>query len=182
MAEQSNLKFLIFFLAFFLSGALVAQTSKKNSVQASFSFEYKNFPLKVETYNVKPGSRYDIAETRNVKDMSKAPVTNMFKGKLSLERGSKESFALVIKNQSDKDQYFFASPHLIDPIESTRGQHFECLCNHHLFRVKKKSVWYRIVAYEIAADYSFANVDLKHTIIGIPESEAKKKYKDAVYK
>lgn len=150
-------------------------------VEVVVDFIYRNFPGKVEIYDVKETSQLDISETRNVNKKSDLPVLKRNGGKFTMRAGQARTFVLVVENKTDKDWYFNATPHSITPIEASVSQRFECLCNHAVFRADKKSLWYRIVRFELDKDFSASSIRLTHNILGIKSEDAKEKYNEMLF-
>lgn len=150
-------------------------------VHVKISFLYDSFPGKMEAFDVRPASKFDISETRNVADMKQVPATEKLASSFDMNPGQSKTFVLVIKNDTDQDWFFNASPHSIMPMESSMGQKFECLCNHMIYKVQKKSIWYRIVRFELEKDFNGSSVDLTHHIIGVDSKAANGKYREMLY-
>jgi len=150
-------------------------------VQVIVDFIYHNFPGKVDLYDVKESSQFDISETRSVVKRADLPVTKSNGGKLEMRPGQAKTFVLVVENKTDKDWYFNATPHSITPAEASVDQKFECLCNHAVFRADKKSIWYRIVRFELGKNFSASSIRLTHNILGIKSEDAKEKYNELLF-
>lgn len=188
--------FLVIFLALFFNTSLVfghgeaphvaketksiSPSKKSKKVSAKFDFIYKDFPGKIELYEVSDSSVLDITETRVVANKKDLPVKKKMTS-LTMSPGEARTFVLVVENKTNTDWYFNATPHSITPIEASVGQKFECLCNHSIFKAQKKAFWYRIVRFEIEKDFSSASIRLTHNILGVKSEDAKDKYKDILY-
>jgi hypothetical protein len=150
-------------------------------VNVQIDFLYHDFPGKVEIYEVKKSSQYDISETKVVRNKKDLPILGNLKGRFTLLPGKSKTFVLVVENKTNIDWYFNATPHSILPVESTVGQKFECLCNHSIYKADKKSYWYRIVRFELDKSFEGQSIRLTHNIIGIKEADAKEKYNEMLF-
>lgn len=169
-----------------LSSCLVmkAQAERRElGREIKVTFAVKNFPSPMAVYEVAKNSRYDIYETKVVKKVADVPKSGPAKTTFRVESKARgRTMVLVTENKSDKTLYFFASPHLIHPAKASTGLKFLCLCNHQLYEVPPKSVWYRIVRVELDPSYKSKTSELNHTIVGINEKDALTTYKDQLYK
>lgn len=95
--------------------------------------------------------------------------------------GQAKTLVLVLENRSDKNLFFNATPHSIEPIEASVGQKFECLCNHSIFNLNGKSFWYRMVRFELEKDFSQKKIRLIHNIIGVKSTDVKEKYNEMLF-
>lgn len=150
-------------------------------VKVKIDFIYNDFPGKIEVYDVKDSSKFDISETNVVSTKEELPVTKKNKGAFTLSAGESRTVVLVVENTTGRDWYFNATPHSILPIEASVAQKFECLCNHSIFNAKKKSFWYRIVRLDLEKDFTAPSIKLTHNIIGVKNADAKGKYKDLLH-
>ena len=50
-----------------------------------------------------------------------------------------------------------------------------------IYKVQKKSIWYRIVRFELEKDFNGSSVDLTHHIIGVDSKAANGKYREMLY-
>jgi len=74
--------------------------------------------------------------------------------------------ALVAENKTAKDIEFFVSPHESNPSEFSLDFKFNCLCYSHIYKIKSKKKWYRIMRLQRTDDETSARtVRLKHTIV-----------------
>ena len=170
----------IFILSIFISCHTIA--AAKSSVQVSLTWTYKNFPLKIQVYKVTPAKTAFISETRIVKDLKSAPIEDKITAPIKVEIDSSYPAVLVVENNTDKDAYFFAVPHEVHPVSASAGHFFECLCIGRLYKVPKKSVWYRIVRININSSFQdVKKFDIEHQIIGKTEAEANGPEKDRLY-
>ncbi len=170
------------FLIFASSLSPKAEASVPQPREVQIAWEYKNFPGKIELYEVTPKYRYAISTTGTTSSLERAPVTGKkISDQLRILPGESKTFVLVVRNPSPDRWFFFASPHLMDPPEASQGHHFECLCIHHIFEVPPKKLWYRIVRLNLSPDFSASQAKLVHTVIGVPESEALTTHKKELF-
>lgn len=179
------MKQLFFALCIFIVAVRPAIGNEKKRtnkpVEVVIDFIYHDFPGKVEVYDVNESSQLDISETRNVSQKKDLPVLKKNDGKFTLRPGQSRTVVLVVENKSEQDWYFNATPHAINPIEASVNQKFECLCNHSVFRSDKKSLWYRIVRFELERNFSAPSIRLTHNILGINSKDAKEKYNEMLF-
>ena len=67
--------------------------------------------------------------------------------------------------------YFFANFHKIYPIEKSFGVTLTCLCNNHIFEVKPKTSWARIVQVRTYGEFRDKILDLRHDVVGLTKQE-----------
>lgn len=178
----NNTLFLGLLLLIIAPGATAEGPSKAiKKVKVKIDFIYKDFPGKIEVYDVKDSSKFDISETNVVDKKEELPITKKNDGRFTMSAGESRTVVLVVENNTGRDWYFNATPHSILPIEASVAQKFECLCNHSIFNAKKKSFWYRIVRLELEKDFNSSSIQLTHNIIGVKNADAKGKYKDLLH-
>jgi hypothetical protein len=148
----------------------------------SITWTKKDFPLEMEIYSVRPEKAAFVTETGHVKDIKDSPADKLLNGKMTVQTNSSEPAVLIVKNPTEKDFYFFAVPHELNPHHASAGHYFECLCNSRVYKVPAKSVWYRIVRVNLNSSFqNLKSFEINHQLIGISEADAKGKYKDRLY-
>lgn len=156
--------------------------AKATPVQIEIAWKYKNFPLQMKLFEVRPEKSFFISETQVVSDLSKTPATTLLKNPIPVEPNSSKPAVLVIENNGDKDFYFFAAPHEVHPAPASAGHFFECLCVGRVFKIPQKTVWYRIVRINLNSDFqNVKNFKIEHQIFGLTEKEAKTKFAERLY-
>lgn len=182
------LRMMLLFVFWGLPPGLVPQSAgkSKNSVHVKVQFSSENTPLKMELYDVAPSVQYSIAKTAVTKDLAKAPLGKKISDQIHFSNGEQEkTFALVMHNESDKAKYFYAVPHTLHPGSASFGLLFECLCNHHVYKIPPRHFWYRIV--RLKKDPSDAKLEnlsaitIDHQIVEVSEDDVQKKYKTVLY-
>ncbi|PJZ58319.1 LIC11469 family lipoprotein adhesin Lsa20 [Leptospira barantonii] len=139
-------------------------------IKVSVLWEKKSFPLDIELYEGASQRPVDLWATGSVKDLSEAPVSVPIEGNdLYLKPGSKKKFVLVVKNTTDRDFYFFASPHSMLPAEGSLGFKFKCLCINHAFFIPPKETWYRVVELRTGGEALAKELRITHTLVGMDE-------------
>ena len=176
----------LFFVLFCVTAFSKSVPSPKNvskSSEVTISWNYQNFPLKIEIAEILEDKKLFISETKSFKKAEDSIVASFIKdGKINTPFRGSSPFALTINNQSDKDYYFFAVPHELNPHHASAGHYFECLCNGRVFKVAAHSTWYRIVRLNL--NDSFQNLkkfEINHQIIGLEKNEVMLSYKDRLY-
>ena len=94
------------------------------------------------------------------------------------------SFVLAVQNNSSSDKYFFAAPHTLSPVETSLGVMFECLCNHHVYKIPSHQWWFRIARLKMDKSQYPKNkkvIHVVHDIVEVPEQKALKDYKTILY-
>ena len=153
-----------------------------NKVDVRIVWDYKDFPLKVELYAVRKGSEAQVSQTKVVLNLEEAPIQGKPIDRLLLSPNSSKVGVLVVHNPSDQDVYFFAVPHMVNPAHASAGHYFECLCVGYVYKIPKKSNWYRIVRVNLDKSfYGVQNFEIKHEIIGVTATDANSKYKQKLY-
>lgn len=135
----------------------------------------------MQVYELRDGSLDAVTRTRVTRSESQLPIGKEIKGALVLQPGRARTFVLVMRNTTDKEFHFFATPHIPSPPEASIGYLFECLCNSHVFKIASKSIWYRVVRLELNENFSTPKSSLKHTLVGVPADEVGVKYKKVIF-
>ncbi len=156
------------------------------NLRVKLHFDYKDTDLRLKLYDVKSEFNFSVARTSLASSIKEIPVTEPIKSELAFSRENKaKTFVLVVENKSDHTRYFFATPHTFHPGNVSMGVIFECFCNHHVYKLPAKMIWYRIVRLE--ADFTKIakkNQDLvllSHSLIEISEAKAVKDYRQLLY-
>lgn len=172
-----TLKHRIIFFGFLVSPFSYANSS---STEIRIDWGYNKFPLQIELYEPStPLKGKYVSETKVVDKKELAPLGKKISGPLTMTSDSSKSFVLFVKNDTDKDVYFFAVPHELNPNHASVGHYFECLCVQKVFRVPAKKAWYRIVRVNLSRQFlNVKKFTIHHQIIGVTEADAKTKYKD----
>ncbi|TGK33217.1 hypothetical protein EHQ12_17940 [Leptospira gomenensis] len=140
------------------------------SIRVGILWEKKKFPFEMELYEGAIQRPVDLWATGSVKNIEDAPVSIRIEGNdLFLKPGAKKKFVLVVKNDSDRDFYFFAAPHSMEPAEGSLGFKFKCLCINHAFYVPAREIWYRVVELRTGGEALSRDLRIKHTLIGMDE-------------
>ncbi|HRK06287.1 MAG TPA: hypothetical protein PLZ57_00840 [Pseudobdellovibrionaceae bacterium] len=159
-----------------------AAFAQSAQVPLELRFGSKDFPAKVEVYEPHSDVMHSISETRALPSRAELPVIGKPLKFMSVTRGKHKSAVLVIENTTDKTIYFFAVPHRVDPPENVLGFHFECLCNHTVFQIPARHIWYRVVRVHLGAPPLEAPQRIEHSIIGVKPEDALGKYKDNLFR
>jgi hypothetical protein len=166
-SHRPYLYWLIIFLLVPTSGL-----SKEALPLVQINWDYRNFPLELEIYEALPPEDVYVGQTKVYTLKDKINL-----GKKLQEfrlKNKQQRLALVIKNKTDQDQYFYAVPHTVTPPQASLGQLFQCLCTGHVFKVPKQSVWVRIARLNIEKETVFhKSFSLIHSIIGMTLDEIK---------
>ncbi len=140
-------------------------------VTIDIRWEYRSFGAAVEIYEAEGRPR--LWETMSVKTPEDAPVAGRIEGSsFTLAPGRKKRFVLVVRNETAAPLYFFAAPHVVDPVEHSLGFKFKCLCINHAFSVGPGEVWYRVVEFRLSNDFVGRELTVTHSIIGIDKKRA----------
>lgn len=159
----------MFLLAAFLLLPLPALADAP--VTVDIRWEYHTFGAEIELYEVEGRPR--LWETKSVKGLADAPVAAPIEGSsITLNAGRKKRFALVIRNETTEPLYFFAAPHVINPVEHSLGFKFKCLCINHAFAIGPGEVWYRIVEFWLSKNFEGDRLTVTHSIINIGKARA----------
>ena len=126
------IKFLAILLLLSTNSGLAKTKSAFSDVQISWS--YQNFPLKIQIADVDDSKKKFISETKSFQKKEDSILKKIWTDSLvKAEHKASTAFALTIENTSDKDYYFFAVPHELNPHHASAGHYFECLCNGRVF-------------------------------------------------
>lgn len=144
------------------------EPSKAKQVHIQISWEYSQIPLKMQIYEPSVGQALDLWTTGSVTDAKPKPFSIPIEdSSFWMSPGSKKQFVLVMKNESDKEIYFFAAPHQALPVEHSFGFKFKCLCVNHAFIVPPKETWYRVVELRLSPEFVGDRLSITHHIIGM---------------
>ena len=149
-------------------------------------FRYpKSTTSRIKTYSVKDEFKYSIARTGTATKLDKTPAKDPIDSHFTFTKDEHEtSFVLVIENKTNETKYFFATPHTYKPEGASLSSLFECLCNHHVYVIPPKSIWYRIVRLDVNFDTipkGVKRAELIHNFVEVSESDAKSKYSKLIY-
>jgi hypothetical protein len=177
--------FFIFF-AIGSRGASPQAIAAQKKMKVTIHFTYGATDLRMQIYNVTPELRYSISKTAITADLKRAPLGTRLSGPLKFASEELEkTFVLVMQNKTDRTRYFYASPHTVNPGAASLGLIFECLCNHHVYKIPPHYTWYRIVRLKVDPDdpslHKQGSVTLDHQIVEVSESDAHKKYNSVLY-
>lgn len=140
-------------------------------VKIGIHWEYRNFGEAVEIFEVEGRPR--LWETKSVETLKDAPVANRIEGSsFTLVPGRRKRFVLIVRNDTSEALYFFAAPHVVDPVEHAIGFKFKCLCVNHAFTAGPGEVWYRVVEFRLSGDFVGDAMTVTHSIIGIDAKRA----------
>lgn len=152
------------------------------TTQVKLTWDNESLPLKMQVYTVKKEKAAFISETGVAKTLQETPAVAEVRGPITatLDGGTPE--VLIMKNDSDQDVYFFAVPHEMNPHHASAGHYFECLCIGRVYKVPKKSVWYRIVRINLNNSFEkLKSFEINHKLIGLTKAQVDEQYKDRLY-
>ncbi len=174
---------LLLVLALLLPGAAWAQhghaapaaPSADGKIKVRLLWENKDFAGTMKVYTPSElGKKKPLWETKAVKDFAQVPVeSELVGGALEMAPGTLKKLVLVVKNESKDSYYFFAAPHMVDPVEHSLGFKFHCLCINHAFEVPPGQTWYRVVELKINDKFEGGALDIKHFLLGISKERMK---------
>lgn len=140
----------------------------QNAVAVRILWENRRVAGAMKLYEVDAKRRYEVWEMGNRAKLENLPVADEIPdGRLSLSRGGKRTFVLVMKNDTPQAIHFFAAPHVVNPPEYALGFKFKCLCVNHVFHVPPGHYWYRIVQLQLAPEFVGDHLDIQHTLIPV---------------
>lgn len=149
------------------------------TIDVKLEFVYNNFllPVRVFEFNEQKGQ---TGRWKVVKDKKSLPFGSELTGKpIKIRKGVSRNVVISVENTTDKDLYFYASPHDTIPSENSLGNKFFCFCYGHVYKVPAKATWYRVAQLNIEKN-SFGNeISFKHRVIGI-SPEKVKQYLDSL--
>ncbi len=156
--------------------------SRSSTTKVALTWSYENFPSKIKLYKLKPDQEHYISKTAVADSIGESPVTAEIPGQIEAKLNGSTAFALVVQNDTEKDIYFYAVPHEMNPHHASAGHYFECLCVGRVYRVPAKKVWYRIVRINLNESFKpLISFEINHKIVGLDKNEAESKYKDKIY-
>lgn len=162
-----------------LSRAVYAAT---NSSKVRITWTYEKFPFKIGLFSVKPEKESYISETKIVSSIEESAGLKPLSQPITAKWAASSPAVLIVRNDSDRDLYFFAVPHELNPRHASAGHYFECLCVGRVFKVPPKKVWYRIVRLNLNPSFRhLSQFEINHRIVGVSEAEAKTTYKEMLY-
>lgn len=156
-----------------------------DEIQVMIRFDYPKTQLRIEMYEVQPSYSFSVARTAVVSTFAQVPAGRPLNMPFRIAENDSKTFILVLQNKTAKDKYFFANPHTYEPSHSSLDAIFECLCNHHVYKVPARSVWYRIVRVRFENENKKwkgkRKINLVHAVTEVPEEKALKEYRQILY-
>jgi len=146
---------------------------KKEKTEFQFVFQTRNFPLKVRLFNASEKKKLKIGSTVIVKNIRDLPANREWPNQIIPSfAGEDRKFLFVIENQTEKDFYFYATPHSWNPEEDAIGSTLYCLCYNTLFRIPAGSIWYRVGLITSQPVKMGERTTIVHRIVGVDKSRA----------
>jgi len=150
---------------------LAGSACAEPAVKIDIKWLYKDFVSPVNIYEVK--GRPLLWQTNSVANLAAAPVGSpISSASFQLAPGQKKRFVLIVQNNTDKPQHFFAAPHSAKPEEQALGFKFKCLCINHAYSINPRETWYRVVEFRLSPQFEGDGLAISHTIIGIDSKRA----------
>lgn len=147
---------------------------KKGAIPVRIEWIRKGVPGKMELYELAAQKPVQLWDTKSVASLEQAPISTPIEAStLLLSPGELRRFALVYKNDTKEDLFFFAAPHSVTPPEFGFGFKFKCLCVNHLFKVESGHVWYRIVELRTMPNWASEEFSITHTLVRVDPFQAK---------
>lgn len=148
----------------------LVEPEKPATVEVSFQWNYKNFPLRIRAFEISDPMNLDINRNFTVPNLQASPLTSELRT-VSVRKGGFRNFALVVQNDTDRDIYFYAAPHDMNPSTLSLGTRFRCLCYNHVYRAPAKMTWYRTVQLRAEKETDGTKLKIDHSVIGVSEKE-----------
>lgn len=178
MKPVSNLYPVILFGTLLGAATVALDTQATQAVQqvrAKIAWVYNDIAPQMALYEIDPAQKIRLWTTKSVKQASEVPKGKPIKGEyLVLDKGERKKFLLVMHNPSDKPVYFFAAPHVVEPVEYSLGFKFKCLCINHAFSIGPQETWYRVVELRVSPDLMGDELTISHTLVGIDKARMEK--------
>jgi len=154
--------------------AVVIQRRSSN-IKVKLKFIPVDTGVTVKVYTVPLELAPDAGQI-TIESLSKPmEYTNLVYDSMSTKRGGLIAFAMVVENNSNEPQYFYAVSHTVEPPEAALGFKLGCLCNNHIFEVPAKSRWTRLGSLALTAMAPGPSITFVHKIIGLTNSQLKAK-------
>lgn len=153
-----------------LSVVLIVIATQRRVYAGQFEllWDVGKLPFEVKIVEGMPTLKSRVSETGIVTPKTELLILkHLPEQKVEVPRNSESYIYLLIKNKGTKTYKFSVAPHSTHPGESSIGFHFECLCNGHVYTVKKGEVWYRILALKNSVNSDERLVTLKHNIFQV---------------
>lgn len=168
---------LIFLLHPRSNASQIQKTEKLRDVEMKWTFKYhKNFPGKIELYQVSADKYEYPGETVSYPINTPLPILNKIDGSFKMKApGGFAPIAMVVKNPTDKDWYFYANFHNFSPSESSTGIGLQCLCVQHIFKVKAKTAWVRLGKIDLNRRFTSDKIEIVHDVIHMTYEELKER-------
>ena len=148
-------------------------SKKKEKVNYQFVFHLRNFPLKIKIFDITDKRKLKVGSTAVIKSLKDLPAKREWPNQtVTSFAGEEKKFLFVIENQTDKDFYFYATPHRWDPEEEAIGTTLYCLCYNTLFRIPSGMVWYRVGLLSTQPISGEGKSTIVHRIVGVDKSRA----------
>lgn len=169
--NNSKKKLILAILIFFFLSPIPLLEAAKPKIQVQLEWEYQNLKGTMQLYEPHPNKQLALWKTASVKKKNQLPVGKKIVGQfLEMKPGEKKRMVLVLENNTDQAQHFFAAPHSMTPPQYSLGIKFKCLCINHAFKIPPHEMWYRVVELRMDRKKSAKPIAIKHVLIGINES------------
>lgn len=146
------------------------EPEKPAMVEVKLEWNYKNFPLRIRAFELSDPMNLDLNRNFTVPNIQASPLTSELRS-INVRKGSFRNFALVVQNDSDRDVYFYVSPHDMNPSTLSLGTRFRCLCYGHVYRAPAKMTWYRTVQMRAEKEADGSKLKIDHAVIGLSDKE-----------
>lgn len=142
-------------------------------IEYDFNWDIGKLPFEIKMFHAPLSLANRVGEHGELVNMQNMPVLAVIDKKLTIDDSDSAVLYLVIKNTSDKAYHFSVVPHSIEPAEASLGLDFKCLCYGHVYTIKPRSLWYRIlrVTHDVRDEKKRA-IQLRHKIF---ETKVRKK-------
>lgn len=168
-------------IAFAMTTKAEEKIKKDNFVNVQMMFIEKNMPSSMELYEVPAEQILDVGTYKYAKISDGLPFQTKMRSEMLVKRGVPKYFAMVIKNPTKENKYFYASYHQMRPEEASLGYLLQCLCVNKLFVIPAESYWYRIGSISLSASlFIKETIAVKHNLFGLTEAEVRQKKLDSL--
>jgi len=159
-------------LSLIAAGGYSLGRAEEPRIPVKIQWDYQGVPPGMKLYEILPGD-WRTWKTEVVASRAEIPAGREIKSATVWPRpgGDHTKAVLVYQNRTRETVYFFASPHVAEPVEYTLGLKFKCLCTNDVYQVFPGHYWYRVVELWLAQNYAGKYINIRHSLVAVQKED-----------